>query len=81
MISIFTVKVSRRFWPVPKTYRCRSIQWGGDDLPQHILLLVLTDNSRVFIDATNRIIQYGPEFHQHQLETMQQESGQQIAAA
>ena len=75
----FRVWVSRRFWPWPKKYRCKGMVWCSPQInqtPEGILLLILPDETRVFIDTRNRIITYGPEFHFWQAKQVAKEAGQ-----
>lgn len=78
-MDIFRIWVSRRFWPWPKKYRCKGMVWCSmetNQTPAGILLLILLDESRVFVDTSDRIITYGPEFHSWQVKQAAKEAGQ-----
>ena len=82
MNPFFRVWVSRRFWPWPKRYRCKGMEWCAPErngVPQGVLLLMLLDERRVWVETTGRIITYGREFHEWQVEQVNQEAGQKIA--
>lgn len=62
---LFTIKVSRKFWPWPKKYKCKGIIWCNPekhDIPTGFVQLILEDDSKVFIDVSGKIITYSPEF-------------------
>ena len=78
---IFRVWISRRFWPWAKLYKCKGIVWCSQELnqtPEGILLLVMLNEQRVFIDTTGRTITYGREFFDDQVAKMGQEAGQKL---
>ena len=78
---IFHVKVSRKFWPWPKQYKCKGMEWCSietNKVPDNILLLILLDETRVWIDTTGRIITYGPEFFRWVLQNTEEAAGQTI---
>ena len=78
-MDIFRVWVSRRFWPWPKKYKAKGMIWCSLEInqtPAGILLLILPDETRVFVDTRNRIITYGPEVHAWQVKKVAKEAGQ-----
>ena len=79
-MKTFRVWVSRRFWPWPKRFDCKGIEWCGEKngVPVGVLLLVLTDERRVFIDARGRIITYGREVYEEIIRSMEATAGQRL---
>lgn len=79
------VWVSRRWWPWPKRYLAKAMMWGGSkevrDLPPHVLLLILPDERKVFIDTTGRTIVYGRRAHEWALAQASQQAGQTLPIA
>lgn len=75
---MFNVWVSRKFWPWPKRYVCKGIEWCTEErnkVPIGTLLLILKDERRVWINTQGRIIVYGREFFEWQLEQVAKETG------
>lgn len=76
---IFHVWVSRRFWLWPRRYECKGMEWCSMEqnrVPQGVLLLILTNERRVWVETTGRIITYGREFYEWQVEQASRETGQ-----
>ena len=46
--------------------------------PEGVVLLVLEDERRVFVEASGRVITYGREFHDDQVAQMERAAGQKM---
>lgn len=84
-MTIFRVWVSRRWWFWPKRYICKGMIWGGTpaatDVPPGVIMLILKDERRVFIDSRGRTITYGREFFDWQVAEAEKDAGQALGIA